>query len=355
MQLLQRYIGKNVIAMTFLVMIILFGLELLISFIGELGDIGTGNYGVWQAMQYVFFEMPHQLYTLFPMAGLVGSLLALGQLALSSELVVIRASGVSIGQIIASVMKAAILMMIVALVVGETFGPSGMHAAVNSKTLAMNSGQAINTSQGMWLRNGDTYINIQKIDPNKQMLGISRYTFNVKHQMVSASYAREADYQAGHWVLKGIQQTNFIEGVRASSENIESEAWTIKLNPNLKALTRLNADELSLATLRHYIQQREHSGLSSKRYTLVFWQRLLQPFATFVMIFLAIPFVFGSMRSVSMGVRVIVGVAVGFSFYIANELIGSMSIVWQMPPWFGALLPIILFAGLGFYLMRRMA
>jgi len=78
-----------------------------------------------------------------------------------------------------------------------------------------------------------------------------------------------------------------------------------------------------------------------------FWQRLFQPLATLVMICLAVPFIFGPLRTGTMGLRILSGVIVGFGFYILNQFFGPFSMVYQFPPLLAAGLPTLLFATLG--------
>ncbi len=122
MRILDRYIRTNVIWSTFLVVLVLLGIESFIEFIGELPLIGTHQYGILAVFTYVSMQLPADLYQLFPIAGFIGSLIGLGRLASTSELIVIRAAGVSIARIIWSVIKAALWMIIVVTIIGEWQG-----------------------------------------------------------------------------------------------------------------------------------------------------------------------------------------------------------------------------------------
>lgn len=93
--------------------------------------------------------------------------------------------------------------------------------------------------------------------------------------------------------------------------------------------------------------------MSASTFKLAFWQRLVQPFAALVMIMLAIPFIFGPLRSVTMGLRIVTGAAVGFAFYLLNQFFGPFCLVYQIPVFLGAILPTLFFAGLGFWLLKR--
>ena len=71
------------------------------------------------------------------------------------------------------------------------------------------------------------------------------------------------------------------------------------------------------------------------------------------MIFLGIPFIFGPLRSVSMGLRMMTGIAAGFCFYFSNQLFGPFSIVYQLPAFLAAAIPLIIVACLSYYLIHR--
>jgi lipopolysaccharide export system permease protein len=71
------------------------------------------------------------------------------------------------------------------------------------------------------------------------------------------------------------------------------------------------------------------------------------------MMLLALSFVFGPLRSVTMGARVLSGVIFGFTFYISNEVFGPMSLVYRLHPAIGALGPSLVFLLITIYLLRR--
>lgn len=342
MKLIPRYISITVIGTILLILLILMGLELLISFIGELSSIGTGNYGLLQALRFILLDMPHQLYNFFPMAGLIGSLLGLGVLANQSELIVMQASGFSKGQITLTVIKVALVMVAIAMVLGEVVAPFSEHAANKVRAYAKSSGKALETNQGFWLHKADRFIHIRSVENRRRLLGISSYRFNSQHQLVVATSAKEADYHNHRWQLFDVKESS-IDNNKVSSTSYPKLTWNISINPKLLGISGDGPREMSLIQLHHYINYLKENGLRPSLYELNYWKRMIQPFATAVMIFLAIPFVFGSLRTVTMGVRILIGVTVGFSFYILNQFFGPLSLLYQIPPIVGALLPTLLF------------
>jgi len=102
-----------------------------------------------------------------------------------------------------------------------------------------------------------------------------------------------------------------------------------------------------------YLDYLRDNELPTESFELMFWQKLVQPIAIAVMVFLATSFVFGPMRNVSMGARILSGVMLGFVFHLTSQSFGPISLVFNFYPMLGAILPLVLFGLLGFWLMRR--
>ena len=353
MQLIKKHIGLTVILAILLVLVAITGLQIFITFITQLGEIGTGNYNLWQAILYVPLTLPINVYNLFPMIALLGCLLGLGHLASHRELIVMRASGVSLLQITWSVLRAAVLLMIVMVVIGEVLGPPAMHLAQIHKKIAKSGGQALKTPHGFWMRNHHTFIRIENVLPGKQLQGITQYQFNPQNRLISISFAKSASYQNKNWLLSNMVKTSFDPNNLISSQIINQKVWHVKLNAQLFNMMQIDPDEMFLPKLYKLIQYRNSHGLRIQSDELVFWQRIFQPFSALIMIFLSIPFIFGPLRSVTMGLRIVIGVLTGFSFYLINQFFGPFSLVYQLPPILGASLPSVLFLMIGFLFMRN--
>ncbi len=351
-RILDNHIMLIIIYATLLVLLLLVGLQIFISFVGELGNIGNGHYDVFSALLFVVEMLPKNIYNFFPMVGLLGSLLGLGYLASHSELIVMRASGMSLWQISWAVIKAAILMLIVMTVIGEVVAPYSARAAITEKKIAESGTPMTNTLQGVWMRKNNNFIHINTVEPGKKLQGVSQYTFDNNHRLISASYAHEAVFQNNSWLLQEIQETLF-NGDQVSTEEIPQAVWPININPSLLNISMTDPGEMSLVKLTQLIHFEHSHGLQVSNYMLVLWQRIFQPLATLVMILLAIPFVFGPLRSTSMGSRILIGVVVGFVFYLLNQFFGPLSVVYQIPPILGALTPTFLFSIVAIYLLKK--
>lgn len=352
MKLLDRYIAKTVLAAIALVTLMLAGLQVFILFVNQLDDLGKGDYGIVQAALYVFLQTPYQVYLFFPMASLLGCLIGLGIMANHRELVVMRAAGMSIGQVTLAVLKAALLLIIFVTLVGETVVPRLASYANDQKIQAMSGGQTLRTAHGVWLRHQNDFISIGTILPNNTLELVFQYHFDEAHKMRFARHIDRINYVNGQWEAHDIAET-IINNESTLTRQIKAMPWDVSVKPDILSVSSREPDEMTLRELRQYLRAQKQSHQNVANYQLAYWQRLIQPLTTVVMMVLAIPFIFGPLRSSTMGSKLLAGATVGFGFHIINRFFGPVSQVFQWPPEIAAIGPTCLFALLGLYLMRR--
>jgi len=349
--LLDRYIGRSVLVAIFAVLGIIVSLALLFAFVDELGDI-EGSYGLVDAAWYVLLTAPRRLYDMLPMAVLIGGLAGLGNLASHSELTIMRAAGVATLRIVWAVMKPMLVLMLAAVLLGEYIVPFSEARAQSSRALAQNEGMALGAKRGLWHRQGQEFIHINAAQTDALLYGVTRYQFDGQRRLLSASFAQSARYENGQWRLFGVVTTHLEE--RASRvEKHESEDWGITLAPELLGTLLLDPQMLPLAGLWRYIHYLSEQGLNNSRYRLAFWSKLLQPLVTAALLLLAISFIFGPLRSVTLGQRIFSGTLVGFVFRIVQDLLGPSSLVFGFPPLLAVLIPCIICMLAGVVLLRR--
>ncbi|HAJ5766747.1 TPA: LptF/LptG family permease, partial [Escherichia coli] len=117
----------------------------------------------------------------------------------------------------------------------------------------------------------------------------------------------------------------------------------------------LDPDALSISGLHNYVKYLKSSGQDPGRYQLNMWSKIFQPLSVAVMMLMALSFIFGPLRSVPMGVRVVTGISFGFIFYVLDQIFGPLTLVYGIPPIIGALLPSASFFLISLWLMMRKA
>jgi lipopolysaccharide export system permease protein len=330
----------------------LIGLQIFILFVNQLGDIGKADYGIKQATVFVLLQMPYEVYLFFPMASLLGSLIGLGVMANHSELVVMRAVGLSIGTITGSVLKAAVVVIVLITAMGELLVPLFSHYASDYKTAALTGGQTLRTTHGVWFRYDNDFISIGEVSSDKILRDVYEFRFDEQHHLKTARLIQEARYEQSSWVAYGVQETEITKDY-TREKKIASMNWDVPIKPKILMISSTEPDEMTLHELNRYLREQKRSQQNAHQYKLAFYQRLIQPFTTVVMMVLSIPFIFGPLRSSTMGSKLVVGATIGFGFHMVNRFFGPVSTVFQWPPELAALGPTALFALIGLYLMRR--
>jgi lipopolysaccharide export system permease protein len=351
MRKIDRYVMKTVSAAMFLVMVVVLSLDFIFAFIAELDDTAN-NYQTLDALWYVFLTLPRRIYDYLPLGAFMGCLVGLGSMASSSELTVIRAAGVSIKRIVWSAMKPALFVVLLGVGIGEYLAPPAERMAQSEKAVALGAGSNVAAASGLWHREGNVFIHMNAVQPSGVLFGISMFRFNEQRQLLAASFVERAIYQGDHWILENVQTTK-LEAQGTTRVTHNQLRWESGLSPSVLSVLIVKPENLAMTGLLTYARYLDEQGLSASRYWLAFWKKTLMPLGTAVMVLVAISFIFGPLRSVTMGFRVFTGLLVGLSFKYMQDLLGPMSVVYGFEPILAVLVPIAVNAGIGILLMRR--
>lgn len=351
----DRYVGRTVLMAMLLCELTLVGLSAIIRYVEQLRSVGQGTYNLLSAFYYVLLSMPQEIVLFFPIAALLGGLIGLGQLASNSELVVMQAAGRSRLNIVVSALKTTLPMMLVIMLVGEFVAPVAKLASDDLRSQAKTGGQVVQSVYGVWAKDNDAYINIGQARRDGTLSDITLYYFNENTQLERITQAESAVYQEHHWRLTNLTDTLFNAGVSIETEHQDSRDWQTSLTPEKLGVVAIDPNELSMRGLWQYRDYLEDNGQDSGEYALEFWRKALQPIMVIAMMLLASSFVFGALRSVTMGARLLLGILCGFGFYVSNQVFGPISLVYHVPPVLGALGPSLLFIGIALTLLNRKA
>ncbi len=352
---LDRYIGKTIFNTIMATLFMLVSLSGIIKFVDQLRKTGQGEYTALGAGLYTVLSVPKDIEIFFPMAALLGALLGLGTLAQRSELVVMQASGFTRMQIAASVMKTAIPLVLLTMAVGEFVAPQGEQMARNYRAQQLVGGSLLSTQSGLWAKDGNNFIFIERIRDDNQLAGISIYSFNKERRLQSVRYAASAKYDADKkaWELAQVDESDLTDPQQVKGSQTLTGEWKTTLTPDKLGVVALDPDALSISGLYNYSKYLKQSGQMSGRYQLNMWSKIFQPLSVAVMMLMALSFIFGPLRSVSMGMRVVTGISFGFLFYVLDQIFGPLSLVYNIPPILGALLPSAVFFALSVVMLVK--
>ena len=352
MKLLDRYIAGVVIGATGIALLVIMGLNIFFEVIGQLDDVGKGNYGVVRMLQYVALILPRGIYELFPTAALLGGLTGMGALAVNSELIAMRACGFKVWRIVSSVLQAGLLMLAIIVPLGEFVAPVAEQLAQQLRVVALDKRINFMGARGLWVRDESRYIYARNVIAKDSLADMSIFEFDHDWRLTESTHVGKAKYRDGKWVLRDVHQSLIgVGGV--STRNEEELIWYTLLTPDLIGVVMLKPENMAAQDIRQFITYLEENGLDTQQYHFALWKRLVTPASSLVMLFITVPFVFGSLRSTGTGQRIFVGILAGFGFYMLSQLFGQMGLVYNLSPQLVSVTPSLIVLSLGLYAIRR--
>ncbi|WDE02034.1 LPS export ABC transporter permease LptG [Thalassomonas actiniarum] len=354
MRILDWYIGRIITSTTFITLAVFVSVSGIIKFVEQMKSVGKGNYDLAHAALYVLYAIPRDVEIFFPMAALIGGLIGIGMLASNSELVVMQAAGLSRLDIIKSVMKTAMILVVVSMAVGEWLAPSGEAAAREIRAQAISGGSLISAKNGIWAKDGDYFVHITEVEDQGRLNKVQVYRFNEQLKLDSWLSAESAVYVDKAWQLNNVVDTS-IKDEQITQKKAETQSWQSSLTPEKLGVVTVKPESLSVRGLLNYLDYLKANEQDQSRYLLAFWRKAMQPVTVAVMLLVALSFIFGPLRSVSMGARIMMGVGTGILFFVCNEVLGSLSLVYQFPPILGAMMPSVIFITVALFFMNKRA
>jgi lipopolysaccharide export system permease protein len=343
MRIIRRYLRREIVAATLLTLIALLALFAFFDLLNQLEDVGRGQYRLSTAFLYVLLSLPGHVYEVLPVAALVGALFALARLTAQSEYAVLRTSGISMARLAGALAQIGLLFAAVTFVFGEYIAPVSESAA---QRLRMRASAYLIVSQfrsGIWVKDGNSFINVELVTPDNTLLNISMYEFDDRQRLVSSTFAKKGVYRGdSHWQLTDVAQTRFAEG-RAAVERIPEMTWTSVLTPRLLGVLLLAPEKMAATDLVQYIEHLKSSRQQTTRYEAALWSKLIYPFSAVLMMVLALPFAHFQSRVTSVGAKIFTGILVGLTFFLMGRFFSAFGTLNNWTPFVSAALPTLLF------------
>lgn len=309
------------------------------------------GYGVLQAMAYTFLLIPNHIYELLPITVLIGTVFVMARLAQSSEFTILRTSGLGPVQALRHLARLGLIFIVLTWLMGDYAGPWAERHAQIFKARAM--GQSMIGSTGAWLRErGEDWqqsIQILAARVDGEIAGIRIYEFDTQGRFKSLTSAQNGVYdeEQNHWVLREVDRRVFDQTrearVTESHQMLPEWVWTTGVTPEMISVALLNPDRMRTLDLFQYTRYLKSNDQNSQRYEIVFWNKVFYPISCLVMIVLALPFAYLHFRSGQIANLVFVGVMIGVSFFLLNNVFGHIGNLQLWSPWLAAALPGIIY------------
>ncbi len=356
MKILNKYLLKEIVSNVLMVMLALIAMFSFFDLIQELEALGKGSYGLSKILLFVLLSAPGHVYDVMPVAVLVGCMYSLGQLARYSELVVLRVSGLSIFDIAVLLLKIGAIFTIITFLIGELVTPFSEKTAQRMRIKATDSVVAQEFRSGLWVKDGNSFINVEEVLPDATLLNIHIFDFDKNAKLISTRNAKAGEFKHESWKLKDVTDTSFGKDSVKVSQSSEA-TWHSLIRPELLNVLLIMPEKMSAWNLYTYINHLSINKQKTTRYEVALWAKMIYPLACMVMVVLALPFGFAQQRAAGASTKIFVGIMLGVMYQILNRVFAHLGLLNDWPPLFSAIMPTIMFLMAGvamlFYVERR--
>ena len=357
MIIITRYILKKCLSNTLLILLALISVFSIAKVLGQIGDVGRGDFNIFTVLVYIALLIPSYLYLLMPLAVLIGVMLAMIGMVNYSEYAIIRTSGVSLRRISLVLLGYGFIFALITFVLGEFISPVANNYAQIYKKTKTHEMVSTKLQSGIWSKDGgDSFVNIKQILPGSNtILGVKIFKYDSMFNLQQYITAKSGYYDSNKnvWILPTFIQYSYTSEdiLRIESNNYQ---WKSTINPKYFRVLVVAPEDMSVFLLFKYITHLSANHEATARYAVVFWSKLVYPIACISMALIALAFIPNNFRNINLGSRLFAGLLIGISFFFIMRLIGYLTSVFHWNPIVSSSLPtIILFAGGWWFVLRK--
>ena len=350
MQRLDWYLLKLLGVWTTLVLIVLISFRAIAAFVDEIGHVGQGDYQMSHILLITFMRIPGYFYELFPVALLIGGLLGLGGLARQRELIALRAAGLSVLDLLKSLVKAGVIMITIGVIIGQFVAPALDKEGELLRAKLLHQQTILQSQYGVWIREGNTFINIRQIDPEGEISDIAVFTFDDENNLVRMQQAESTDEDKKR--LINVRETQIAEG-RNFSAIVPQRPFSAGLDQEMLVNLGIEPSFLTIGQLFDYISFLHEHEQRSSEHEVVFWSKLATPVLGIMMLIMSLPFVMRDIRSTDIGKHLMAGILIGVVFFLVSKTLGYAGVAFDISPVVVAWAPVALLGIAIAFLYRR--
>jgi lipopolysaccharide export system permease protein len=344
MKIRDRYIAKTLLSYTIIVLVFWTSIYSFFNFLAELSNVEKDGYTILSAFTYIILQLPEVAYKQASPIILLGCILGMGHLATTGQLLIFRVSGVSILKITLLTLKNSLIFVFFFIAIGEFLAPISSNLAKSSKSNAMGNSSASINQNGFWIRDGDNFINVERNIDGTLFSGITVIEVNSSNEIERVIKSENAMFDGDSLDMNGSKIFSIDESSsfdRISLKERNSYDKTVSFDQDVIDSLEIEPEDLSTLTLIKQIRFYSDNKLRSGVFEVELYKRLIQPITLIAMILLAMLFIFGSTRDVTLGRKIFFGVALGLSFEMLLRVFSAMALGLDISPFLSSILPSI--------------
>jgi lipopolysaccharide export system permease protein len=363
MRTVRRLLYKDIVGSVLMVALAFLSLFFFIDFVDEIERMARIGAGSGKAALLAAMELPGHFYELFPIAVLIGAIVALARLAQSSEFTILRTGGLGPARALGLLAGLAAVFAVLTFVIGDYVAPRFERQGDSLR--ASFSRDANPVKRGAWLKDHQKIdgqdrsysVKVGRAGASGALEDVRIFEFDAEGRLMSRTEADKANVDGqGLWHLQAVRRTIWNPGaatsgssvgeVVISEQQLDQLNWQSSLHAGVIAAAVLPAMSMSTLELYRYTEHLSAQEQSAQAHSIQFWRKAFYPFACFVMVALALPFAYLHGRSGGISIKVFGGIMLGISFVLLNNVAGHLGLLKNWTPWVVAATPSLLYLGL---------
>jgi len=363
-RILDEYVVREFLFMFFLVLCGFVMLMLVFTFFELIGDILRNRIPLSTVGQYLINLTPSMLYQIAPLAVLIAVLVTFGVLNRNSEIIAMKATGISLYRLVVPVIGIAAILAVSLFLFDEYYLPQANRRQEALRNIIKGRPpQTVNNPEQHWIfgqpNPGEPgrifyyqfFDAVHHEFANLSVFEFDPSTFAITRRIFASRVYWDSDF--GTWIFQNGWQRD-IEGDHTKSyrEFQQTTFAEIHEEPGYFTKEEKQSQEMNFGELERYISGLRQSGFDTMRLRVALWHKLANPLAAIVMAGLAIPF------ALSMGKRgsltgIAVAIAVALAYWVADGFFSALGNVNYLPAPVAAWASLVLFGLVGGYLLLR--
>jgi lipopolysaccharide export system permease protein len=345
---LALYMGKTFLTRCLAMLVMLVLVLQVLDLLSEAGNVlahkGNGEAELWR---YMSLRAPQITATFLPFAVLLGTLITLTTLSANSEVISMKAAGLSAHQVLAPLVLVAGAISVLSFTFNERI--------VVRSTATLSAWEAVNYGEvppdsgvksNVWVRDGDDLIHANLVvgrGSAVSLRGVMLYD-RAGGNLVATIEAPRGHHEAQGWRLEGAKRFDVARGNVQSLGNI---LVVPHIRPDQFTLAHVDPDGLSYWELGDAIHELKAAGRPTAELEGARWHKIAGPLSALLMPLLGAVAAFGVARSGKLFVRAVIGMMLGFGFFVADNFALAMGDLGAYPPFLAAWAPFMLFLLVG--------
>lgn len=342
---LTWYLARLFIGRIFGVLILLVLVLQMMQLLSESGDIlavpGNGEAELWR---YVTLNVPQLIARFLPYSVLLATLFTFWPLNQNSEVIAMRAAGLSAHQILAPMLLTAGVVSLASFAFNETVvapatGTLKEWNKLRYHPIPKDTGVRAN----VYLKDGANILAAVKVTGSGkdiEMSGVTWYRRDNAGMVIEQLRADRARYAAPGWRLENVRRFDVKTTVQTP---LASQVVAQGVSPGQVTIARVDPDGQNIFELSRSIKALKEAGRRTSELEGKWWHKLSGPLSALLMPLLGSVAAFGLARSGQLLVRAIAGMALGFAYFVVDNAALAMGNFGGYPALIAAWAPFMLF------------